>query len=167
MGSKLQWKKQPAGGTSTYEGGMYCGPGWGYVRQDVTSGRIAELPEAIDAIDRACRSHDQCYQDNGYLTLKCNVRLASELLLIVADPKSTPQQRNDAYVMAAIFQLEAMTLDAAVFVPKEGYRKLHTLIVATWDKGTRTMASIIQEAHIRLCSEAAKGAAFGGADVCR
>jgi hypothetical protein len=112
--SHLEWKRMPGGGTSTYRRGLYCGPGWGFVRMDVISGRIRNLPAAIDAIDAACARHDQCYDDRGYFTGACNAALARDLARIVIANDSTPQQRLDAAIMAGIFQLEALSLDILV-----------------------------------------------------
>lgn len=149
--SKLQAKKMAGGGTSTYAGGNYCGPGWGFTRQDVEAGKVAQLPEAVDAIDRACKAHDQCYADNGYLTLKCNVALAAELKKIVLSPTSTTQQRIDAYIMAAVFEWEARHVDPAVFVVRDVlYRKLWLFIVARWNRGKTEMETILFDAYMQL-----------------
>jgi len=117
--TRLEWRKMPGGGVSTYRGGRYCGPGWGFTRDDVVSGRIRELPAAIDAIDAACRSHDQCYADRGYFTAECNRALASDLLEVILSKDSTAQQRIDAAIMAAIFEVESLTLDIAVGAYRE------------------------------------------------
>jgi hypothetical protein len=90
--SKLEANKKSSGGISTYQGGLYCGPGWGFTIEDVRSGKIKELPTAIDAIDAACKTHDQCYQDHGYFTQQCNVSLAVNLVEVIRSPSSSKQQ---------------------------------------------------------------------------
>lgn len=107
--SRLEWKSMQVGGTSTYQGGNYCGPGWGFTKADAAGGKL--LPEAIDAIDAACRHHDQCYADHGYFTASCNVHLATDLTRVILANDSTEQQRFDAAVMAAIFATEVATVD--------------------------------------------------------
>ena len=102
-----------AGGLSTYDGGYYCGPGWGFTREDVESGKLAELPEAIDAIDRACKAHDQCYLDDGYFSQSCDRLLIGDLKTVVADPKASDQQRRDAAIMAAYFYIQINTIEKA------------------------------------------------------
>jgi hypothetical protein len=116
--TNLQVKKT-SNGYSTYRRGVYCGPGWGFTYQDLLDGTIKQMPRAIDAIDEACRLHDTCYQDNGYFTQGCNLVLSADLAKVVADPKSTPEQRVDAAIMAAIFFLESQSIDLA----REGGRK--------------------------------------------
>jgi hypothetical protein len=71
------------------------------------------MPKAIDAIDEACRLHDTCYEENGYTTQGCNLVLSADLAKVVVDPKSTPQQRCDAAIMAAIFFIESQSVDLA------------------------------------------------------
>ncbi|MBR1232021.1 hypothetical protein [Bradyrhizobium sp. AUGA SZCCT0182] len=116
--TNLQIKKNP-NGYSTYRKGVYCGPGWGFTYQDLLDGKIKQMPKAIDAIDEACRLHDTCYQENGYVTQGCNLVLSADLAKVVIDPKSTPEQRVDAAIMAAIFFLESQSIDLAT----EGGRK--------------------------------------------
>ena len=111
--------KRTSNGYSTYKRGIYCGPGWGFTYQDLLDGKIKQMPKAIDAIDEACRLHDTCYYENGYLTQGCNLVLSVNLAKVVVDPKSTPEQRVDAALMAAIFFLESQSIDLAT----EGGRK--------------------------------------------
>ena len=118
--TRLEWASQ-ASGVSTYRGGVYCGPGWGFTQEDIVSGRIRELPAALDAIDEACRRHDQCYADRGWLTLDCNVELSRSLAAVVISRTASEQQRIDAAVMAAIFMTEVLTIDTVVL----RYRQLH------------------------------------------
>jgi hypothetical protein len=80
----------------------------------VLTGRIKELPAAVDAIDAACKCHNQCYGDHGYFTYSCNAALSRDLAAVIVARHSTPQQRFDAAVMAAIFQFEALTVDLVV-----------------------------------------------------
>ncbi len=110
-GSKLQWSKQPNGGISTYKRGAYCGPGWGFTYKDILEGKISKLPGAVDAIDAACKAHDHCYEENGYLTQGCNLVLTVDLAKVVVASDSSPQQRVDAAIMAAIFFVESQTID--------------------------------------------------------
>lgn len=142
--SRLEWRKA-ASGTSTYEGGLYCGPGWGFTIEDVRSGKIKELPAAIDAIDAACKTHDQCYQDHGYFTQQCNVALASSLAEIIRSPSSSRQQRLDATLMAAVFAVEAAVIDPKAKPVITTYNYLKTQISGLWGKGVLTMQQVIQE----------------------
>jgi hypothetical protein len=76
LGGRLQIV--PMGrGVSTYRGGNYCGPGWGFFREDAEQGKLP--PAAFDVIDEACRIHDSCYERHGYFTKACNDRLAGGL----------------------------------------------------------------------------------------
>jgi hypothetical protein len=143
--SNLEWKNKPSGGTSTYENGLYCGPGWGFTIEDVRSGKIKELPAAIDAIDAACKIHDQCYQDHGYFTQQCNVNLAKSLVEIIRSPSSKQQQRLDATIMAAVFAVEAIVIDPGVKTTVTTYTYIKTQISGLWGKGTLTMQQVIQE----------------------
>jgi hypothetical protein len=136
--SKLEVRRTEHG-FSTYRGGLYCGPGWGFVRQDVLSGKIREMPAAIDAIDAACRTHDQCYNDFGYLTRSCNQALARDLARVMVARDSTAQMRYDAAIMAGIFQLEALTIDVVV----ESYRDLRDSFERIW-RDNFSMEAVIQ-----------------------
>lgn len=109
--TRLEWKARPDGGIFNYHGGNYCGPGWGFTLQDVVLRRIDILPEAKDAIDRACAAHDQCYADHGYFTRSCNVQLAAQLSGVIFAPDSSGQQRIDAAIIAAIFATGAARVD--------------------------------------------------------
>ncbi len=114
--SKLEWSnknalKEGANRVSTYKGGKYCGPGWGFTYKDILDGTIKAMPAAIDAIDEACKAHDHCYEENGYATQGCNLVLTYDLVKIVTDEKSTSQQRTDAVIMAVIFFVESQTID--------------------------------------------------------
>lgn len=113
--SNLQWKKQTGAsgqaGTSTYKGGNYCGPGWGFTYQDILDGKIKKMPAAIDAIDEACKAHDDCYAEHGYFTQGCNLVLTVDLVKVVLSDSSRPEQRADAVIMAAIFFIESQTID--------------------------------------------------------
>ena len=141
--SRLEWKKRPEGGTSTYQGGRYCGPGWGFTKQDVEAGKVAELPAAIDAIDAACQRHDQCYEDHGYFTQRCNVHLATELTGIIISKSATPQQRYDAAIMAAIFATEAQ-VDPTLKFGHTTYQSLERLYRELLDSGAQFMFVIEQ-----------------------
>jgi hypothetical protein len=146
--SKLQWDSQPGKGTSTYAGGLYCGPGWGFTKEDVISGKIKELPKAIDAIDEACAIHDQCYQDFGYFSSSCNEALALNLVKIIKNPKSTAQQRLDAVIMAAIFHIEAKRIDPIVSATKYSYSCMKIQIDSLWKSGNRTLGQVINQVAI-------------------
>jgi hypothetical protein len=113
--SNLEWQKKKDSlgrdGTSTYKNGNYCGPGWGFTYHDILDGKIKEMPAAIDAIDEACKRHDLCYHENGYFTQECNTVLTVDLVKVISSGSSTPQQRLDAALMAAIFAYEAIVID--------------------------------------------------------
>lgn len=117
--TNLEWSKKPNGGISTYKKGVYCGPGWGYTYKDILDGKISEMPEAVDAIDRACQAHDVCYEENGYLTQGCNLVLTADLAAVVVSSQATGEQRVDAAVMAAIFFVESQTIDLGQMAVKE------------------------------------------------
>lgn len=128
--SKLSWSKKSSvigRGTSTYRGGNYCGPGWGFTYRDILDGKIAKMPAAVDAIDEACMLHDYCYAENGYFTQGCNLVLTVNLVDVVTNASSTPQQRLDAALMAAVFFIESQTLDLAVMGKREMIRLKHEL----------------------------------------
>lgn len=120
--SNLTWSKKSSvvgQGVSTYQGGNYCGPGWGFTYKDILDGKIAQLPDAVDAIDEACKLHDYCYSENGYFTQGCNLVLTYNLVEVVVSKDSTPQQRLDATLMAAVFFIESQTLDVGVMAQRE------------------------------------------------
>lgn len=135
----------PSGGTSSYKDGKYCGPGWGFTIEDVRSGKIKEMPAALDAIDAACKAHDQCYQDHGYFTQECNLNLAKTLREIVQSPSSSKQQRMDAAIIAAVFEVEAIYFDPLAKPASNTYRYVKTQISGLWGKGKMTMQQVIQE----------------------
>ena len=140
--SKLEAKvkvNKPDGtiGVSTYEGGRYCGPGWGFTKAQAEAGWIG--PKGVDAIDEACRAHDICYGTHGYLTQSCNIALTRDLSRIVKAPDSTPQMRIDAAIMAGIFALEAATIDEKV----KDYREWRKKIESYWRVG-KTMQQVIR-----------------------
>lgn len=85
------------------------------------------MPAAIDAIDEACMLHDYCYSENGYFTQGCNLVLTYNLVEVVVGQKSTPQQRLDAALMAAIFFIESQTLDLVVMGKRETLDLKHRL----------------------------------------
>ena len=120
--SNLTWSKKASvigQGVSTYKGGKYCGPGWGFTYKDILDGKISQLPDAVDAIDEACKMHDYCYSENGYFTQGCNLVLTYNLVDVVTSKDSTPQQRLDATLMAAVFFIESQTLDLGVMGQRE------------------------------------------------
>jgi hypothetical protein len=120
--SRLEWSKKTAvtsNATSTYKGGNYCGPGWGFTYKDILDGRVRQLPAAIDAIDEACKVHDYCYEENGYFTQGCNLVLTYDLVKVVVSKDASPQQRVDAVLMAAIFFIESQTIDLGVMAKEK------------------------------------------------
>ena len=144
--TKLEVQKMPKGGISTYNGGIYCGPGWGFTIEDVRSKKfpdLMELPAAKDAIDEVCRIHDQCYQDFGYFTQQCNVSLAVNLVEIIFSKTSSNQQRIDATIMAAVFAVEAAYIDPQVKPVLTTYSYLKLQISGLWGKGQQTMQQVI------------------------
>jgi hypothetical protein len=151
--SKLQWKEQPGGGVSTYIGGVYCGPGWGFTKEDVISGKIRSLPKAIDAIDEACKHHDQCYQDYGYFWQSCNVGLAHDLVKVITDPKSSSQQRMDATIMAAIFSIEAKYVDTLAYSGSFSYKYLKSSIENLWKNGNLTMEQVMNQMEHEILNQ--------------
>jgi hypothetical protein len=96
---------------STYRGGAYCGPGWGFTIEEIKGKGIASMPGTIDAIEAACKMHDACYARAGYFSEPCDQELVANMLRIVKDPKSPRHLQVDAAVMAAVFQFEALVSD--------------------------------------------------------
>ena len=138
--SRLQWRKVGQG-TSTYNGGNCCGPGWGFTYQDVLDGKIRGMPAAIDEIDAACKRHDECYGDSGYLTADCDLVLTKDLLGVISNPNSTSQKRFDAVVMAALFVIEGFILDPFLR-PNEKTKALRDRISGLFAKGNATICII-------------------------
>jgi hypothetical protein len=145
MGTALQAKSMPGGGTSTYAGGQYCGPGWGFTYKDILSGKIKSMPKAIDAIDEACKGHDECYEEGGYLTAGCNLVLTSKLVEIIKSDSSTSQQKVDAAVMAAIFFIEGFAVDP-IANPKKNTKEFRDQIAGLFRKAEYTMEQAINRA---------------------
>ena len=155
--TKLGWttKKSLKGGAaaglkgSTYRGGNYCGPGWGFTYKDILDGTIAKLPDAIDAIDEACKSHDYCYEENGYLTQGCNLVLSYDLVKVVVDEQSSAQQRLDAVVMAVVFFVESQTFDLGKLATDEAVA-IKNRVLASLSRGTQTVSfEIKREMRLR------------------
>jgi hypothetical protein len=101
------------------------------------------MPQAIDAIDEACRMHDYCYEENGYLTQGCNLVLSYDLMQIVVNQKSSPQQRLDAVLMAAVFFIESQTLDLGVLARNEAI-ELKNRILGSISQGVGTLENAIK-----------------------
>lgn len=140
---EIRIRKLPNGkrgfGVSTYMESNYCGPHWGFTSQDVLSGTIAEMPEAINAIDKACQAHDQCYADHGYFNQACNEQLRTDLLRIVSDPHSSSSERMDASIMAGIFWTEG-----AISKPLHTiYKNLYDSFVLLFTAQQMTMQMVI------------------------
>jgi hypothetical protein len=117
--------------------------GWGFTYKDILDGTIREMPQAIDAIDEACRMHDYCYEENGYLTQGCNLVLSYDLMQIVVNQKSSPQQRLDAVLMAAVFFIESQTLDLGVLARNEAI-ELKNRILGSISQGVGTLENAIK-----------------------
>lgn len=149
--SKLEWSKKDlvAGrGVSTYKGGNYCGPGWGFTYKDILDGRIRQLPAAVDAIDEACKLHDYCYEENGHLTQGCNLVLTVDLVKVATSADSTPQQRLDAVLMAAIFFIESQTIDLGVLA-KNKVNELRTRLEGVLAEAGMTLEMAITKELMR------------------
>ena len=86
------------------------------------------MPKAIDAIDEACRLHDTCYEENGYLTQGCNLVLTANLVDVIVAADSTPKQRAAATIMAAIFFVESQTIDVGVMGKRESDRMYDRMV---------------------------------------
>lgn len=134
--------------------GNYCGPGWGFTFEDVQSGKIAGMPEAINAVDRACAMHDDCYGTQGYLALECNVTLVGNLADILSNPDPTAKERRWAAIVAAYFAVEVVTIDAAIFPARVIRDKLEVF----WRQGNATMADAMGQV-VRLFSSPSVGTA--------
>ncbi|WHQ68569.1 hypothetical protein [Methylorubrum extorquens] len=155
--TKLEWTSREDltnknKGTSTYKGGSYCGPGWGFSYQDILSGKIKTLPKALDAIDEACKLHDYCYTENGYFTRECNLVLTVNLLEVVVSDKSTNQQRLDAVIMAAIFAWEALMIDGGakpIALSVEKMNKLRGSILSSIYSGGMSLQGAIEREILR------------------
>ena len=138
INSRLQLRSA-RDGLSVYRDGIYCGPGWGFTIDDVKSGRIREMPEAFDAIDGACRLHDQCFMDHGYFSLSCDLALNRRLTQVVFALDSTPGQRFDAVIMAAYFVVQTALID----LPVSSYRVVRDRIEVAFLQGA-LMIDIIE-----------------------
>jgi hypothetical protein len=147
--SKLEYSKKASSVTSTYKGGRYCGPGWGFTYRDILDGKIRQLPRAIDAIDEACKMHDYCYQENGYFTQGCNLVLTYDLVQVVLDQRSTAQQRLDAVLMAAIFFVESQTIDLGVLAKREVAEMKSRLLGYISQAGATLESAIKKEMRMR------------------
>ncbi|WP_342165034.1 hypothetical protein [Methylobacterium sp. SD21] len=145
MGSALEWKSMPTGGTSTYKGGLYCGPGWGFTYKDILDGKIKSMPKALDAIDEACKGHDECYDDNGYITAGCNLVLTSKMVEVIKSDSTTTQQKVDAAVMAAIFFTEGFLVDP-IANPKKNTKEFRDQVAGLFRQGKYTMEQAINRA---------------------
>jgi hypothetical protein len=53
--------------------GNYCGP---------LSPPKGMNPIALDEVDLACKNHDKCYEDLGYLNKNCDLQIIKDLKLI-------------------------------------------------------------------------------------
>ncbi|HEX2555930.1 MAG TPA: hypothetical protein VHL98_19695 [Microvirga sp.] len=150
--SNLEMSRKPNGGISTYKKGLYCGPGWGFTIQDLLDGKIKEMPKAIDAIDEACRLHDTCYQEHGYFTQGCNLVLTVDLVKVVFSNSSTPNQRVDAAIMAAIFLVESQTIDLGKMAKQE-YDRMRDRMIGYLGESTHTLEQAInREMMLRTAS---------------
>ncbi len=70
--------------------GNWCGPGHG-------SGR------AIDAVDGACKTHDECYERRGYLDCDCDRNLLVALDQLIGSRRITGRARTAAIGIRAYF----------------------------------------------------------------
>ncbi len=147
--TKLTWSQKNATATSTYKGGKYCGPGWGFTYQDILDGNIRELPQSIDAIDEACKMHDYCYHENGYFTQGCNLVLTYDLVKVVVDYKSAPQQRLDAVLMAAIFFIESQTIDLGIIAKEEALKIKSQILSNIYEAGNTLQTAIKNQMRAR------------------
>jgi hypothetical protein len=149
--TKLEWSKKVTvskDAVSTYKGGKYCGPGWGFTYKDILDGKIRQLPGAVDAIDEACKLHDYCYEENGYFTQGCNLVLTYDLVGVVINTGSTPQQRLDAVLMAAVFFIESQTVDLAVLA-KDKMIELRNRLEGVLATSTMTLEQAITNELLR------------------
>jgi hypothetical protein len=160
--TNLRWQQMSPAGASTYKNGIYCGPGWGFTYRDILDGKIMMMPEAIDAIDAACRLHDECYHDEGYFVQGCNLVLIINLVDVVKSPTSTPQQRRDAMLMAAVFFIESQTVDLAVGAKRmteRKYKAVRDSILGYLAEGSFTLEQAIKrEIMLRSMGMSAGGA---------
>ncbi|GJD56739.1 hypothetical protein [Methylobacterium dankookense] len=146
--TNLEYNKKENGGVSTYKKGVYCGPGWGYTYRDILDGKIKTMPAAVDAIDNACKAHDECYAEHGYFTQGCNLVLTVDLVKVVTSADSTPQQRADAAIMAAIFFIESQTIDLGK-MSKQQYDAMRDRIVGYMGQSANTLEQAIQRELMR------------------
>lgn len=147
--SKLTISKKGKAAVSTYQGGNYCGPGWGFTYRDILDGKIQKMPQAVDAIDEACKAHDYCYQENGYLTQGCNLVLTYDLVNVVVDDKSTAQQRLDAVIMAAVFFVESQLVDVPVLIGREAKEIADRIRIQVVNAGATLQSAIKRELNMR------------------
>lgn len=91
--SLAQSSEPPAGERPLIYHGNHCG--WG--------SRGARLPPT-DALDAACRRHDICWARVGPNRCVCHDALAAEAEAIAADARTSPELREKATTITALFQ---------------------------------------------------------------
>lgn len=96
--------------------GNYCGPGHG----DPTG----QTPP-IDAVDAACRSHDQCYDQRGYFNCGCDRNLIASLPAAIAATPTTQGKAGGVAVMA-YFNAAACVCSTRVCLPFVGCATIPT-----------------------------------------
>ncbi len=75
--------------------GLYCG--WG----DKTGGNYSV--SGVDALDEACKRHDQCWGQRGLMTCSCDKTLAAEAAAVAADSRVPGGVRQTAGLVATHF----------------------------------------------------------------
>lgn len=103
---------------------------------------LRSLPKAVDAIDEACKAHDTCYEENGYLTQGCNLVLTVDLVKVVLSENSSAQQKADAAIMAAIFFIESQTIDLGRMAQQE-YDRMRDRMLGYMGEATHTLEQAI------------------------
>jgi Phospholipase A2 len=61
--------------------------------------------QPIDAVDRVCCLHDQCYDDRGYLDCSCDRDLIEGMQRAMANPYVSPEGRYKASQAADFFRV--------------------------------------------------------------
>ena len=70
--------------------GNWCGPGH-------TGGDVC------DALDAACKAHDECYRARGYFDCDCDKQLYDRLTLLIASGQLSPATQFKAYGIKLAF----------------------------------------------------------------
>jgi len=84
--------------------GNWCGPGHG-------SG------PPIDPVDAACKAHDECYSERGYLDCSCDRELVDNMPTAIADPRTPLAGKTCGAAVATWFSISPCVCRTEVCFP--------------------------------------------------